>query len=360
MRTRFLNRKRSVVACVVASFVLLLHLGGCKPEPKPDPGTGKPSIQFVVPANWPAPVYDYSGNPLTDEGFELGRQLFYDVRLSRDNSISCGSCHQAFSAFAQLDHPISHGVDDRLGTRNSPPLFNLNWHSRFFWDGGVNHIELQPLSPITNPLEMDESLDNIVAKLQSDEKMRSMFKDAFGTEEINSQRMFKAMAQFMGTMVSSGSKYDKYMRNEPGVSLTQQERQGMSVFEQKCATCHPAPLFTDLSFRNNGLALLTGTDGKVDLGRGTITNEDSGSYYKFKVPSLRNLRYTRPYMHDGRFATIDEVLDHYTNGIHATLNLDPLLTGGIALTPEEKSDLKAFLSTLDDEDFVRDRRFHEP
>ncbi len=324
----------------------------CKPDPAIEPSK---DIVFSVPQGWPAPVYNFENNPLTQEGFALGRKLFFDTRLSRTNTISCGSCHQPFSAFAQLDHPISHGVEDKLGTRNSPPLFNLNWHTSFFWDGGVNHIEVQPLSPIQNPVEMDEKLDNIIAKLSADEDYARRFTAVYGNKTITSQRMFKAIAQFMGMLVSANSKYDKYIRGEAGGALNEDELNGLRVFKTNCATCHKEPLFSDFSFRNNGLPPTVVNDS----GRAHITLAAT-DLYKFKIPSLRNLAYSAPYMHDGRFTTIDQVLDHYAQGIKPSATLDPLLADGIPLSVQERKDLKAFLAALNDEAFVKDGRFQQP
>ncbi len=351
---------KKLVILTGASFLLLFS---CKKDDPKEPLVTDPSLQnieFKVPQNWPLPVHNYSDNALTTAGFKLGRKLFYDPVLSSDSTVSCGSCHQAFAVFAQLDHPVSHGVDSRLGIRNSPALFNLNWYTSLFWDGGVNHIELQPFGPITNPLEMNETLANVIAKLQANEAYKSMFNDAFGTTEINTQRMARALAQFMGLMISSNSKFDKYKRGETGNDLTQVEQTGYSVFKDKCASCHKEPLFTDFSFRNNGLEPISNTGGYVDSGRGRITPDIPTSYYTFKVPTLRNLKYTAPYMRDGRFNTLDQVLDHYTAGIHQTPNLDPLLTNGITLSADDRTALKAFLNTLNDEKVVKDVRFLEP
>ena len=340
-----------VTAAVAVCFLCLALVVGCKPDPSLEP---RRSIVFTVPENWPAPQYKFEGNPLTEEGFALGRKLFFDPRLSRDNSISCGSCHQPFSAFAQFDHDLSHDVDNKLGTRNSPPIFNMNWHTGFFWDGGVNHIELQPLNPIQNPVEMDEKLENIIAKLEQDAAYKEHFRKAFGDETINSQRIFKALAQFMGMLVSSNSRYDKYTRGETGGDMTASELNGLSVFRSRCASCHTEPLFSDYSYRNNGLL----PSAVNDSGRGRIT-QAAEDMYRFKVPSLRNLKYTPPYMHDGRFKTLQQVLNHYTTGIHSSATLDPLLAGGLTLTETEKTDLLAFLNTLNDESFVTDQRFME-
>lgn len=328
-------------------------LSACKPDPSFDVQTvQEENITFAVPEGWPAPVYNFENNTLTNAGFYLGRKLFYDTRLSRDNSTSCGSCHQAFAAFAHAEHDLSHGVDGLLGNRNSPPIFNLNWHTSFFWDGGVNHIESQPINPIQNPVEMDENLPNIIAKINNDEKYRQMFKDAWGDETINSQRIFKSISQFMGAMVSANSKYDQYTRGD--AMLTQAEQNGLTVFNNNCATCHKAPLFSDFSYRNNGLKPSSVNDsGRAHI---TLLPEDM---YRFKVPSLRNLQYTAPYMHDGRIKTLDKVLDHYATGIHQSTTLDPQLQNGIQLTTQQRSDLLAFLNTLNDESFTKDKRFHE-
>ncbi|MCB0696419.1 MAG: c-type cytochrome [Chitinophagaceae bacterium] len=345
--------RRIKLNVAVLLSVILTYIA-CKPDPSLDVDATVPeNISFSIPEGWPTPFYNFQNNTLTKDGFYLGRKLFYDPRLSRDNTISCGSCHQIFAAFAHDGHAISHGIDGLLGTRNSPALFNLNWHTGFFWDGGVNHIESQPLNPIQNPVEMDENLPNIIAKLQADEKYKQMFVAAWGDETVTSQRIFKSLAQFMGMIVSDHSKYDQYMRGE--AALTTAEQNGMKVYNEKCAACHTAPLFSNFSYRNNGLQ----PSAVNDSGRMRITQQDT-DMYKFKVPSLRNLKYTAPYMHDGRFKTIDRVLDHYTTGIYQTPTLDPLLQNGLSLSAQERSDLMAFLNTLNDEVLVTDSRFKEP
>lgn len=346
--------KKITLLYITGLFIVLqIIVIGCKPDPdfnaKPEE-----TFAFKIPEGWPAAHYSFEGNPLSKEGFELGRKLFFDTRLSRDNSTSCGSCHQPFSAFSHLGHDVSHGIEDKLGTRNSPALFNLNWHNSFFWDGGVNHIEVQPVNPIQNPVEMDETLDNIVLKLEKDATYKTMFKAAWGDETINSQRILKSLAQFMGMLVSDNSKYDKYVRKEAGGEMTAEELAGLSVFREKCESCHKEPLFSDFSIRNNGLK----PTAINDSGRMRITLNPA-DMYKFKVPSLRNLKYTPPYMHDGRFTTLDEVLTHYTSNIQQGPTLDPLLKNGIQLSAQDKTNLLAFLNTLNDEAFVKDSRFKE-
>jgi cytochrome c peroxidase len=224
------------------------------------------------------------------------------------------------------------------------------------WDGGINHIEVQPLAPITNPVEMDETIDNVIAKLSADVVYQQMFSDAFGDNTINSQRIFKAIAQFQGMLISSNSKYDKYTRGESGGELSASEQNGLSLFTQKCATCHTPPLFSDFSYRNNGLSYNTALE---DSGRAHITGLPT-DFNKFKVPSLRNISVTGPYMHDGRFGTLTQCLNHYNTGINQTQNLDTLLTSGISMSTQEMQDIISFLGTLKDDDFLHDPRFKDP
>ncbi|HMT30182.1 MAG TPA: cytochrome c peroxidase [Bacteroidia bacterium] len=311
-------------------------------------------IEFVVPQGFPQPVYQFTNNEVTNERFELGRKLFYDNILSRNNTISCGSCHQQAGAFAHIDHKMSHGIDDLEGTRNAPPIFNLAWHSNFMWDGGINHIEVQPIGPIQNPVEMDETLSNVITKLQANTEYKSLFKVAYGSDSITSQMMLRAMAQFMAVMVSADSKYDKYMRGEADGQMSVQELNGLNLFRQKCESCHSEPLFTDLTYRNNGLDLVFS-----DLGRALITL-DPADEGKFKVPSLRNIELSYPYMHNGKIKTLEKVLDHYMTGIKPSPTLDPLLSQGIALTAQEKSDIISFLRTLTDNTFITNPHYADP
>jgi len=335
-------------------IIFVLILASCSVDPKIKPKLPSNDIKEIIPEGWPQPVYRFENNLLTQEGFELGRELFYEELLSSNNSISCGSCHQIFSAFANTDHRFSHGVNDLLGNRNAPGLFNMNWNTSFMWDGGVNHIETQPLAPIANPIEMNENLNNIVAKLSANNKYKQLFKNAFGTEEINSQLILKAFAQFQGVLYSYNSKFDQYKRNE--VSLSNEELAGYNVFVLKCSNCHREPLFTDHDFKNNGLPVDLTIN---DFGREKITG-NANDKFKFKTPSLRNIALTAPYMHDGRFNTLDQVLNHYSSGITNTLNLDPILQNGFTLSVTEKNNLKEFLLTLSDYKFIQDERFKDP
>ncbi len=313
---------------------------------------------FQRPANFPEPVYDLAGNPVTREGFELGRKLFYEPRLSRNNTISCGSCHIQSSAFTHHGHDVSHGVDDRLGSRNSPSVMNLAWMSSFFWDGGVFNLDLQPIAPITNHEEMDETIENVLNKLKAHPSYPGLFEKAFGSPGITTARMMKALSQFMLLCISSNSKYDSVIRNE-GARFTAEEQEGYVLFRQKCGSCHREPLFTDNSFRNNGIAI--GANG--DQGRYMVTL-DPADRYRFKVPSLRNIAFTAPYMHDGRFYTLESVLDHYSDRVSQTPNLDPILNQGaapgISMTEREKVLIIIFLKTLSDRRFLTDPLLSEP
>ncbi len=322
---------------------------------KSDKGTPPSTpLTFTAPAGFPAHVYDFVANPVTQEGFDLGRKLFYDGKLSKDGNFPCASCHQQFAAFATFEHDFSHGFNNQFTTRNAPGLFNLAWHSTFHWDGGINHLEVQPLAPITAPNEMAEDVNVVIEKLKEDDKYKTMFRAAYGTEEINSQRMLKALAQFMIMMTSGNSKYDKMKRGE--ATFNAAEQAGYQTFQTKCASCHKEPLFSDFSFRNNGLAL---NPYLKDYGKMRITNQRADSL-KFKVPSLRNVYETFPYMHDGRLWNLTQVLDHYSTGIENSSTLDPLLQNKIPLTATEKFNLIYFLGTLSDSTFMKDKRFEQP
>lgn len=313
-------------------------------------------IEFIVPSNFPAPVYNISRNPITTDGFILGRTLFYDGILSRDGTISCGSCHQQSAAFAHVAHDLSHGIDDKLTLRNTPALHNLAWQKEFFWDGGVGDLDLFAINPIQAHNEMDETLPNVLNKLRQSAKYPPLFKKAFGSDSITLERFLKALSQFQLMCISSNSKFDKYQRGE--ASLTAEEMQGKTLFDNKCTSCHKGTFFTDLSYRNNGLTIRN----KADSGRAMITLNPAHAY-QFKVPSLRNITETAPYMHDGRFSSLEKVLDHYDKGVKDSPTLDPLLRQGtilgIPLTAEEKRLIIVFLATLKDDTFLRNRLLSE-
>lgn len=316
-------------------------------------------INFEVPSNFPPLAYNLQENPVTQKGFELGKKLFYDGRLSSDGTISCGFCHEQQSAFTHHGHTVSQGVDGQSGTRNSPSIQNLGYQTSFMYDGATDHLNLQPIIPITNPVEMNGNFSNIVAMMNGDSQYRKLFAMAFPGKPINTENMLKAMGQFMVMVTSSNSRFDKFRRNEAGGILTQEEQEGYALFNQKCSSCHATDLFTDNSFRNNGLAVNAIVN---DVGRYRVTLVDEDKY-KFKVPSLRNVEKTKPYMHDGRFFTLEAVLDHYSSGMVNSPTLDTSLnsngTIGIPLTNSEKTKIIAFLKTLTDNQYLTDKRFSE-
>ena len=327
-------------------FIAVLFIVGCKKD--------KVTIEefkLEYPSYFPTPHYSFEQNELTKERFDLGKKLFFDPILSVDNTISCGSCHAQTHAFADHNVSFSSGVGGATGMRNSPSITNMIWQKSFMWDGGVNHIEMFSIAPITNPLEMNETIPGILEKLNNSSYYRKAFKDTYGVEEVNDQVLFRSLTLFMAMIVSADSKYDKWRQGK--VSLSNTEKDGLDLFRQHCASCHTEPLFTDHSFRNNGL-----DSDFNDLGRALITL-DSSDNGKFKVPSLRNVELTYPYMHDGRFWSLEEVMDHYSEGVHTSETLDPLLTNGISLNYEEKSALLAFLKTLTDYSLLNNKLLFE-
>lgn len=307
---------------------------------------------LVYPPHFPEPVYKFEGNPFTLDGFALGRKLFFDPILSVNNTVSCGSCHATVHYFADHNIALSTGVYGRTGIRNAPVAFNLMWNKAFMWDGGVNHIELSGFPAMTDTNEMAETMNGILLKLQTSQEYPALFEKAFGEGPITDQHLFHALTQFSAAVVSATSKYDYFIQGK--ANFSELELTGLEVFRSKCETCHQEPLFTDYSFRNNGL-----DEVFTDLGRARIT-QNQDDLGKFKVPTLRNVLHTYPYMHDGRLRSIDEVFDHYSSGVQYTASLDPLLIGGISLSEEERSQLKAFLRTLTDEEFLQNRLFYEP
>ena len=300
-------------------------------------------------------------NPLTVEGIALGKALFYDPILSANNTQSCASCHLQSGGFSDPNQ-FSVGIDGSLGTRNSMPLFNLAWNRRgpFNWDGSAASLEDQIFEPVTNPLEMANTWPNAVAALQNSGTYPELFDAAFGSTAIDSVKVSKAIAQFVRTLISGNSKFDRYLNGQE--DLSEAEERGMNIFLDEtrgdCFHCHGNPmnpLWTDNRFHNNGL-----DEFFVDRGLGAVTGDprDDGL---FRTPSLRNLSFTAPYMHDGRFNTLDEVIDHYSEGLVYSESVSPLLKkvseGGVGLTPEEKSDLKAFLLSLSDPSFTTDLEY---
>jgi cytochrome c peroxidase len=313
-----------------------------------------PGDFFEKPAGWPEPVYAFKNNALTKQKLLLGRVLFYDPLLSGNMKVSCADCHSPFSAFAHTDHALSHGIGDSIGTRNAPALMNLAWQRSFMWDGAVNNLDMQALAPISHPSEMGSSIQAVVEKLRARALYRRLFKEAFGDSLATGEHTLKALSQFMLSLVSANSKYDRVKKKEE--QFTEQEAKGYNLFKANCATCHAEPLFTSNGFANNGLPPdpLLHDPGKMNV---TKNSKDS---LQFKIPTLRNIEYTYPYMHDGRFKKLSQVLDHYTQGIQHSATLAPQLQKKIVLSPNEKVDLVAFLLTLSDKAFVFNKDFGYP
>ena len=307
-------------------------------------------IRPNYPNSWPLPTYDFRAHPLNSLQIELGRKLFYDPILSLDSSISCASCHSPHSSFTHTDHSLSHGIFDSIGKRNSPVLVNLAWNKHFMWDGAVNNIEVQALAPIHNPIEMGENLDNILIKIERHEHYPTLFKKAFKDQSVSSNNLLMSLAQFQLSLMSSNSKYDR-MKSGTAV-FTEMESKGYELFKAKCASCHIEPLFTSGNFENNGLPL---DEELKDYGRSEISGQEDDRR-KFKVPTLRNIGVSQPYMHDGRFNSLYEVLDHYSNGIEKSETLHPLLQNVQPLSSEEKTEIIAFLLTLTDESFLENKK----
>lgn len=315
--------------------------------------------QYLIPAHIP------KNNPTTIEGVQLGRKLFYDPILSGNNTQSCASCHNQTSGFSDNGNQFSTGIDGFQGSRNSMPIFNLAWNydTNFFWGGRSKGLEEQALSPVVDPIEMHDKWPNVANKLQADSQYPSLFYDAFGTNIIDSILVAKAIAQFERTIISGNSRFDKFLLNQ--IALSPSELSGYNIFMDEaggdCFHCHgdpTNPLWTDNQFHNNGLDAVFADNGLGDI---TGNPADNG---KFRSPSLRNLIFTAPYMHDGRFSTIDQVITFYSTGLQNSSTIDPLMKnifqGGAQLSPQDMIDLKAFLLSLTDSSFITNTAFSQP
>lgn len=297
-------------------------------------------------------------NPLTREGIALGARLFHDTRLSINNTQACASCHDRAHAFAD-PRRVSVGAEGQQGKRNAMALFNLAWHGEMFWDGRAKTLRDQVVMPVQDKHEMNETLPRVVAKLKDDVAYKAEFKRAFGSEEISSERIAMALEQHLLSLTSQDSKFDRAARKID--KLTDSEARGLKLFVTEfdpmrglrgadCFHCHGGMLFTNHAFHNNGLTLTAD-----DIGREAVT-KNAADRGKFKTPSLRNIAFTAPYMHDGRFQTLEEVVEHYDHGVQRSDTLDPNLAKhpaqGLGLTVQDKADLVAFLKTLTDESLL--------
>ncbi len=358
----------------------ILNASSCDKNEAPDPMEIDPldstyvqtSYNLEIPTGFPEPVIP-SDNQLTDQGVKLGRMLFYDPILSADSTMSCATCHRQENAFTD-PRVLSPGIDGIEGTRNSMPLFNLAYglNTAFTWDGSRTTLEEQALEPIDNPIELHQPIPEMVQKLKDHPDYPLLFRKAFNAD-IDSINVAKALSQFMRIIISGNSRYDQVINQVPGVEPTELEIIGRNLFnletgmpgEAECVHCHGGVLYTEFSFKNNGLDDIASINDFSDLGLGGVTGNTS-DYGKFKVPTLRNIALTAPYMHDGRFATLEEVIDHYSEGIHFSPTISPELgseftTGqNTNLTDEQKQALLAFLEMLTDSSFINNEAYANP
>ncbi len=326
------------------SFITLLFFSACQRDlpVTADNSPYYPDIPSYVP-EMPVP----EANTLTEARVRLGAFLFFDTRLSKDLSISCASCHDPAKAFSD-QKSLSAGVNGLLGKRNSPTLFNLGFAPDLLWDGGSFSLEAQALVPIQNHREMDMRLAEIAERLSSDRHFTEMARAAYGDERYESV-ILKALASYERSLISFDTRFDDYYYRGKKAALSAEEKAGLELFfseKTQCAACHTPPLFTDYSYRDNGLY-----NNYPDSGRGRITlaPEDLG---KFKVPTLRNIALTFPYMHDGSLADLEEVLTHYNAGGNGSLNQSPLIRP-LKLSVEEQKALISFLKTLSDKRYEK-------
>lgn len=343
------------------AMTFVFVFSSCSKETTPDTPTEayKPTpYELIIPQGFPKMEIP-EDNPMTVEGVALGRRLFYDPILSGDNTQSCATCHAPEFAFTDNKKQFSTGIDGLEGTRNSMAVINIGWMPELFWDGRAIGVEEQALGPVPNPIEMHLEWTEAMNKLNSDATYPDLFLKAFGTSSIDSTLVTKAIAQFERTLISSNSKWDRYLRGEANLSLA--ESKGFEIyFTEKgdCFHCHSTILFTDNLFHNNGLDSVFTDKGLYDV------TENINDIGKFKTPTLRNWAFTEPFMHDGRFENIEQVLDFYSTGVKWSPTIDPLMKkveqGGIQLNDEEKLNLIAFLQTLNDTAFLTNPEFSNP
>ncbi len=344
-----------IIGAMVCFFVISFQFGCKKKEATPAIEQGLTPYTLQIPAGLPD-MQIPSDNPMTVEGIALGKQLFFDPILSGDNTMACASCHRQSFSFTDSNLQFSIGIDHLPGTRNAMPLVNLGYQKQFFWDGGAANLESQVIGPIQNPVEMHETLVNALAELNAHPTYPALFKNVFGGDKIETAMVMKAIAQFERTLISGNSKYDQVKLGKG--SFTPQEQRGLNWFTDlnkgDCAHCHViGSTFSDFEYRNTGLDSIP-----VDKGRGRISlnTTDDG---KFKTPSLRNIALTGPYMHDGRFKTLEECIQHYNVGYKYADNLDPNLVNAKKgrLNPADVQDIIAFLNTLTDTEFINNPKF---
>ena len=344
--------------------ILFIALSCKKDQIEQTPVLKTTPIAFPQPSNFPKAQIP-ADNPLTEEGVRLGRHLFYEKKLSGDNTLSCAGCHLQERNFSD-PHQFSEGITGALGNKNAMILSNLAWQQFFFWDGRAKSLEEQALEPVENPIEMNTTWEEVIPKLKADPRYVRLFEAAFGPSSITKENAAKAIAQFERMLVSADSKYDKWQRNE--YSFSQEELEGYNLFHNEigdCFHCHgdfntgmQFGSFGNLQFSNNGLDSIL----EVNSGREAVTG-DTNDRAKFKIPSLRNVELSFPYMHDGRFNTLFEVIEHYNMGGHISYTIDPNMKAagvGKNWSINQKQQLLDFLNTLTDESFLTDTALSDP
>ncbi len=310
--------------------------------------------ELKVPEGFPQPNIP-EDNQLTADRIALGKKLFYDTILSADKTLSCASCHAQTLAFSD-GKKLSAGFHNALSDRNSMPLINLAWSGSFFWDGGVSSLEQQVLKPLTNNNEMNLPVQEAVARLNADKTYKKLFKKAYGADP-DAASLFKALAGFERTLISSNTKFDAYFYRKDATAFNESELRGYQLFfngeKVHCGSCHSGINLTNNTFQNNGLYM-----EYADQGRYKITGKESDKG-KFKVPTLRNIALTSPYMHDGSLSTLEEVIDHYNTGgvAHPNKSEHVHIHKGMKLTMQDKKDLVNFLNTLTDVEFITNPAF---
>ena len=350
---------------LVVVTLTLIVLGCTKEDPiAPENSSNGPTPfdlhlpQWVIDSLGPMP--QPADNPLTVEGVALGRHLFHDKAVSDDLSMSCATCHVQASGFSD-PRQFSVGTDGSVGGRNAMAIINLGWSEALFWDGRRQTLEGQAHDPVTNPIEMRNTWPVVEQRIRNMSHYPPLFEAAFGSPDVDSLRIMKAIAQFERTLVSFGSRFDAYYYGGDTTVLTAQEKRGMDLFVGRalCSTCHPLGLFSDDAMRNNGLDLVI-----TDPGAGDVTGQ-STDLGKFKVTTLRNICVTGRYMHDGRFIDLQSITQFYNthvqlNSPNLDPNVQPLASNPGTISLPEQQDLIAFMNTLTDMDFLTNPEFSEP
>lgn len=373
---------RNKILFVLFCLALLAAVAACNkdPQPKPEDGvdlTGIPysptPYQLQLPPGFPS-MNIPPDNPLTHEGIDLGRHLFFDPILSVDSTIACASCHDPKKSFAD-GAAVSTGVNGLQGTRSAMALINVGFFDNgLFWDGRSPSLEDQALHPVENPVEMADTWENVEKKLRRHPMYQEKFRKAFGirnSNEITRELAVKAIAQFERILISSNSRFDrKFYQNDPDPFLfSDLETDGYFIFFDDlsnsptaghCAHCHDGGvLLSSNDYFNNGIENVSSLDDFPDKGRGAVTGKRSDNG-KFRAPTLRNIELTAPYMHDGRFQTLEEVIEHYNSGGHFIDNVNAQSIQPLHLSEYDKKALIAFLKTLTDTSFINNPLFQNP